>query len=446
MNRLISLIILSITTAAVVAGCGAGGGGTGGDVDSNSYVVDKQLAKRNISDSITDSAKPAIDANSNGTIFIAWEEASGSSNKYINLASSETSGNTFFLTKGLNTTYCNNSLPVSGDISLKAGENGSLYLAWIEKLLNDARVRFFSYPYCSTISETTLKTASSAQVNLNNNGEVSVVWAGTDNGARELYYKRSSNGGSSFSKQSNISNTPFSDSSDPLLAIEGSFNVKAVWVEGETGNRDVVFSKSIDSSVEFLPLNTISSAGSDSYCPVITSSLNGTYIAYKGDNKILFSSWSPITLSFTNPQDLSPGPVSPSCPAISLGSDGTIYVAWSDKNRIWLSASHDGGSTFFNEPKELSSPGDISSSPKIAAIGSRIAVIWEGYASGSKDIFLSYSEDMGNTFSPPINLSNSPGVPSLSPVVASDTKQFIYVAWEEGQEGSREIFFLKYPM
>lgn len=447
MKKLISLIILSITAAVVVTGCGAGGGaGASIDGDINSSAVDKQLSKSNISDSLTDSAKPAIAANSSGAVFIAWEETSGSSTKDINLASSSTSGTTFSLKKGLNKLYCSNSLPVSGDISLTAGENGTLYLAWIEKLLNNARVRFFSYPYCSTISDTTIKNASSAQVNLNKNGDVSVVWADTEGSARELYYKLASSGGSSFSNQLNISNTPYSDSSEPLVAIEGSFNVKAVWVEGETGNRDVVFSKSIDSSREFLPLKIVSSESNDSYCPVIAESLNGTYLAYKGGDKVFFSLWSPITLSFTDPLDISPGPVSPSCPAIALGSDGTIYVAWSDKNSIWLTASHDGGLTFFDTPKEISSPEATSTSPKIAVIGSRIAVVWEGHAGSSKDIYLSDSEDMGNTFSPPKNLSNSPGVPSLSPVIASDTKQFIYVAWEEGQEGSREIFFLKYPM
>lgn len=440
-----TLLALAITLVTIT-GCGSGGGTGGGTYDS--YVEDNQLSlqKVSISNSTTDSAEPAIAASSNGTVFIAWEEATSSEGKEIYLASSVNYGKTFFPLKGVSRMYCKNRLPVSEDISLRAGENGKLYLAWIDKMLDVAKVMFFSDPSCSTVSDTSLTTTSATHVSLSSNGEISVAWAGSNSGIKEVYYSRSVNGGGSFSKQFNISNTPDSDSSAPLLAIEGSYSVdKAVWVEGEKGNRKVVFSTSIDSSGEFLPFKIISSTSTDSHCPVITSSPSETYVAYKGDNKIHFTSWYPGTPpSFINPLDISGDSSSPSCPEITLSSDGTIYVVWSDMDSIWLTASHDGGINFAL-PKAIFSTAGTSSSPRIAALGSNVSVVWEGENGGNNDIFLSGSADNGKTFYLPKNLSNSSS-PSLAPVIATDSKQFIYVAWEEGSEGSREIYFVKSAM
>jgi len=445
MSRLISLLVIPMAIT-IITGCGAGGGGVG-DTNYGSYVEDNKLSLQKISDSAADSARPVIAANSNGAVYIAWEEATGGLNKELYLAYSVNSGDKFFPINGVNRTLCNTATPVSEDISLKTDDEGALYLAWVDKWPDMSRVMFFSdlSSSCRMVSDPSLKAAHSPHFDLHGNGEVSMVWTGAESGKKEMYYSRSANGGGTFSTPSNISETPVSDSNEPLLAVEGSYHVlRAVWVEGEEGSRSVVSSNFSDWLGDFLSLEPVSVTSTDSNCPAMASSFSGTYIAYKGDHSIHLSLWDIISISFTEPVVLSPGSHSPSCPQIAAGSDGGVYVVWSDKESIWLTASNDGGVTF-TLPKDISSSAGASSSPRIAAFGSNISVVWEGDKGGTNEIFLSASTDNGKTFSDPKNLSNSP-TPSSSPVIATDSKKFIYVAWEEGAEGSREIYFLKYAL
>ncbi len=444
MKKQVFPLVLAITFL-IVTGCGSGGGSGGGIYGSAVEDIQTSLQKVSVSNSTTDSVKPVISANSKGTLYIAWEEATSGSGKEIYLVSSVDYGKTFFPMKGISKIYCKikDGLPVSGDIRLIAGEDGALHLAWIDRFSDVSKVMFYNdFTSCNSVSGTDLKVVHSPYINLNNNGEISIAWAGTDDSKKEIYYSKLDNVERKFSAPLNISKTPESDSSEPLLAVEGSFNVKAVWVEGDAGSTSVASSKLVNWPDHFLQLKNISSASNVSYCPVATSTSSGTYIAYKGDNKIHFSLWNPIFLSFADPSVISPGSYSPSCPQIASDLNGVIYVAWSDMNSIWLSISVDGGVTF-DGPNNISSIAGINSSPGITVFGSFVSVVWEGNNGGNKDIFLSVSKDNGKSFSTPMNLSNSPAS-SSSPVIANDSKKYIYVAWEEGAEGGRDIYFLKY--
>ncbi|MDX1373231.1 MAG: hypothetical protein R3321_12210, partial [Nitrososphaeraceae archaeon] len=58
-----------------------------------------------------------------------------------------------------------------------------------------------------------------------------------------------------------------------------------------------------------------------------------------------------------------------------------------------------------------------SLNPHIAAKGNTVYAVWEDIAQGSKDILFSFSTNNGKSFSPPDNISNSPGN-SNSPEIA----------------------------
>lgn len=444
MKWVASILILSVALTTIT-GCGAGGGAAGGTGDGAiPEDIKLSLQKKNISDSTTDSAKPAIAASPDGTVYIGWEEATGAQAKEIYLKYSVNSGDKFFPINGVSRTLCNSAPPVSEDFNMKTGNDGSLYLTWIDRWPDVSRVMFFSDPAsCHLISATTAGSASSPHLVMEGMDGIDLAWTGANAGDKDTYFSRSVNGGTGFSIPVNLSDTPASDSSEPLLAVEGSYNaLKAVWVEGEEGSRSVVSSKFIDELDAFLPFQLVSGTSTESYCPVIASAFDGTYLAYKGDNNIYLSLWDPITLSFSTPVILSNDANSPSCPQIATGSNGSIYVVWSDGNSIRVTASTDGGVTF-PTLQEIASAEGISSSPRIAALGADVGIVWGGVKGGHQDIFLSVSDNYGKTFSSPKNLSNSPA-PSLSPAIATDTKKFIYVAWEEGEEGNRDIYFLKY--
>lgn len=126
------------------------------------------------------------------------------------------------------------------------------------------------------------------------------------------------------------------------------------------------------------------------------------------------------------------------------GSNGTIYVVWSDNGDIWLSASSDSGFSF-SSPENVSQTEDSrSTSPRIVTNGPYLNIVWVEEDIGNGDIFITTYTDNGKTFLQRENLSRSQNIPSVLPSVATDGKDHVYVVWEEGEPGNRHIYFISY--
>lgn len=441
-----ALLALLVTFAG---GCGAGGGGgvsgTGGN--SNSTLG------KDISGTNSDSYKPVIATDSGGHVFVAWEEEASVSSKEIHLAISSDAGSSFSTKKGLSKSYCSKPAKVSSDVSMFPGGDGSLYMVWKDDWPSQktSEVKFLKEDGQSTsckIISTSFDFARnvySPHIGLIGSKGVQIVWEEERGSQRDIFYNRSEDGGTTFLLSAgpvNISDTPSSDSSGPLLAFEGSLNVNALWVEGPEGARSVAISRSANGSDSFPSPQTISDISIDSYSPEIGISLYGDpYITYKDDSSIYFTGYQVVTTSFSPPQKISSGSLSPSHPEMVVSSNGTLYVVWSDSGGIWVAVSTDGGYSFA-PPKDISPQTGTSSSPKIVASGSYVTVVWEEEDTGGGDIFLSSSGDNGDSFSSPANLSNNSSI-SRNPVIASDGTGYIHVAWEDGPVGNRDIYYKK---
>lgn len=192
---------------------------------------------------------------------------------------------------------------------------------------------------------------------------------------------------------------------------------------------------------------TIYSPATDSHCPGTTASgAEKVYAAYKGDNRIYFAEISSATLLPSSPipkEISSPDSVSPSCPEIGVSSNGIIYVVWSDDGGIRAAISNDNGLTF-PTIKDVSATTGTSSSPKMAIAGNNVNLVWVDEETGKGDIFFSSSTDNGVNFSTPKNLSGSLSGKSMNPVITTDGSTNIYVSWTEGEEGSREIYYIRF--
>jgi len=91
----------------------------------------------------------------------------------------------------------------------------------------------------------------------------------------------------------------------------------------------------------------------------------------------------------------------------------------------------------------LSKTASSSFSPAMASKGQTIYIVWTDSANGTLDIFLTRSPDGGQTFSSPINVSESSEASTNAVIAVSGTT--VYVAWEEflSAKGESDIFFKK---
>jgi len=136
--------------------------------------------------------------------------------------------------------------------------------------------------------------------------------------------------------------------------------------------------------------------------------------------------------------------------SLTTGPDGTLYVAWrkilpGDLRETVVARSDDQGLTFTTPVIVGHDKWSFNGCPhRPASIGTdhrgRLYVVW--YTEGSDEtpsIFLAYSDDRGDTFSPKQKLNVSKGTFPDHPQMAVDPEGRLVIVWEEQSPVRREI-------
>ena len=142
-----------------------------------------------------------------------------------------------------------------------------------------------------------------------------------------------------------------------------------------------------------------------------------------------------VELSFTDPiKNLSSNVGQSTRPAIAV-TGNSVHVVWDDATSgnfdILYRRSLDGGSTFPNIIKNLSSDLEVSAFPAIAVSSNNVHVVWHsGSEGGNFDILYRRSLDGGSTFPNIIkNLSNNMGISGFPAIAVSGNN--VHVVWED---------------
>lgn len=125
-------------------------------------------------------------------------------------------------------------------------------------------------------------------------------------------------------------------------------------------------------------------------------------------------------------------------------SGRNIYVVWEEKEpseyEVYFSRSGDRGKSF-EPPVNLSNTTGRSSTPSVAASGSKVYVAWSDYTPENYGIYLRRSTDNGKSFEPLITLSNNSAYSQLPRMVTSD--ETVYLVWTDDSLGNSQTFFSK---
>ena len=294
-----------------------------------------------------------------------------------------------------------------------------------------------------------------------------VTWQDTRNGAGDIYFNRSTDGGATWlSSDVRLDTDPAGAASSvlPQIAASGS-SVYVTWEDRRNG-ADSYFNRSLDGGATWLAddvqLNTTPGPAGSIPSPEIAASGSSVFVTWEDSrNRIankgidVFLNYSPdsgttwltsdIRLN-TNPPSMS-NAVEPEIAA----SGSSVYVTWQDgRNRaddIFFSRSSDGGATWSaNVQLDADETRSGSFTPKIAASGSSVGVTWSDERNGSwpdqADIYCNYSTDRGATWlSGDVRLDTDPlgGGASFYPEIAASGSS-VYVTWEDRRSSPR--FFI----
>ena len=341
---------------------------------------------------------------------------------------------------------------------------------------------------------------------------VYVVWRDNSSGKDQIYFKRSSDTGNSFNTTENLSNSNGS-STDPQITATGN-NAYIIWSDTTTGNGDIYFKSSTDNGTSFsFPKNLSTNLDGPALFPQVEAMGNNVYVVWQDETpdkgRIRFRASNDNGNDFSITRVLSQkNEVNANSPQLSV-SERAIYVVWEDNSRSGNNSSKnfdllfrvgtDGGSTFTNTKILTKNPGD-SFDPRTATTGENMYAVWEDNTAGDDtslnwevrfrgvlyngenttdtkilsesigevadfpqiaasesnlyvvwsdlfirtypgmfDIFLTFSKDEGRNFSQAVNLSSNQGSSVLPRIAASE--DHAYIVWSDTTTGNGDIYF-----
>jgi hypothetical protein len=272
----------------------------------------------------------------------------------------------------------------------------------------------------------------------------------------DIYFKKSTNGGVTFSKAINISNNP-GFSQHPQIAVSGS-NVYLVWTDDTSHNKEILFRVS-DEGNSFGRTIKLSNSVGESYNQEISAYGNNVYVVW--ENKYYNTNHIKST-GGTNTIGISNG--------ISDASYVGDTYGVNDNYRILFKASTDRGNSFKNAEIIVSNSGGIAELyPKIAAFGNDVYLTWsvgiptsraegriDDYNNNNnsnndnnigieqrKGIYFTKSSDTGESFTKTVRLNSHASHAGESQIAASGNQ--VYIVWSGNSDNlvPNDLYFIK---
>jgi len=225
---------------------------------------------------------------------------------------------------------------------------------------------------------------------------VHVVWIDArpaTNYLPEVYYRRSTDGGSTWQSEARLS-TGQSSTRQPAIAVAGDL-VHVVWDDGRHGlNAEIYYRRSTDGGATWQSETRFTDASGSSFNGVVAATGQHAYAAWDDDR------------------------------------DGN----W----EIYCKRSTDAGANWSADTRLTNNIAD-SYFASIAAAGNCVHITWEDARDVNLEEYHKRSADYGQTWSDDTRLTNSTGHSSYNTVAVSGTA--VHVLWHDNREGNWEIYY-----
>ena len=276
---------------------------------------------------------------------------------------------------------------------------------------------------------------------------VHVVWQDNRDGNEEIYYKRSTDGGLSWGTDTRLtSNSGYSLS--PSGAVSGS-EVHVVWYEDRDGNNEIYYKRSSDGGISWGADTRLTNDLADSYGSSVSVSGSVVHVAWQdkrdSNYEIYHKRSTDAGISWGTDTRLTNNPALSRYPSLSA-SGSIVHIVWEDYRgadfNIYYKRSTDGGTSWTADIPLTLDSGD-SYHPSLSVNGSVLHAVWSDNRDGNSNIYYKRSTDAGISWQADTPLtSNSATAVSVSVSVSG---QVVHVVWQDNREGNYEIFYKRNP-
>ena len=305
-------------------------------------------------------------------------------------------------------------------------------------------------------------------VRIDDEGRISLAWVEEDKETRTVLYARTEKSGGSIGAPVTVNQpteVPYMRQEAPALAVVGD-EVFLTWAlthpkltTDKPFSNELRLSRSTDGGKSFLPsilVNDDEQVIGHSFDSIHVAPDGALHLAWIDGREGKKESGTFVTSSTdhgrTVAKNLKVDENTCVCCRTSLttGPDGTLYVAWrkilpGDLRETVVARSTDGGQNFTTPVIVGQDRWVFPGCPhRPSSIGTdqlgRLYVVW--YTEGADEtpaVFLAYSDDRGDTFSPKHQLNVSKGTFPDHPQMAVDSEGRLVILWEEQSPVRREV-------
>jgi len=271
---------------------------------------------------------------------------------------------------------------------------------------------------------------------------VHVVWHDLRDGNWEIYYKRSTDRGSSFGPDTRLTNDS-AESVHPSIAVSGPF-VHVVWYDSRDGNYEIYYKCSTDGGSNFGPDTRLTFNPNFSCSPSIAVQNSFDHVVWHdkrdGNWEVYYIRSTDGGVSWGQETRLTYNPDTSQFASVAV-TGSNVHVVWHE-NRSWVweiyyKRSTDFGTTWGSDTCLSNSP-EFAKFPSMATSGSVIHLVWYDMRLSDYEIYYSRSTDGGRSFGPVMRLTNATGYSSNPSIAASGS--IVHVAWQDERNGG-QIFY-----
>ncbi len=294
-----------------------------------------------------------------------------------------------------------------------------------------------------------IQTSSEPQVAVSGN-HVYVVWVTAEgSNTTQVLFRGSSDFGNTWSRPINVS-ADVGPADSPMISASGK-NVYVFWDDKTNGNSEVYFRESSNNGTSWGVVADLSVTKSPSRHFMTLVDGRSLYVAWvnrlAGNNEILFISSHDNGTNWSPPQDLSNN-VNDSF-NIGLASFGSnlfmVWLAQPPQFQVLQRTSTNEGVTWGNTTN-ISNDTGMSSSPQLFAQpigkGGNLYIVWQDDTTGTFQTLFRASYNLGASWSDALNLSHDTGK-SSNPVVGGQVVggfAYVYVTWSDSTPGSNSVY------
>ena len=282
-------------------------------------------------------------------------------------------------------------------------------------------------------------------------GQLHLVWQESINGNFEIYYKRSTDGGATWLPSQRLTWT-LSSSEKPAIAVDPSGHVHVVWSDYATDNWEIIYKRSTNGGVTWSVSQRLTWTAGYSERPFLLADSSGKlYLVWQdyfasGNPEIYFKKSPDGGVNWTASQRLTFNTDESTNTALCIDPSGNLHVLWNDSTpgnfEIYHKKSTTGGTTWSANQRLTWTAGGSYVPDTAADTSGNLHTFFHDYTLGPAQIYYKKSPNGGATWSASQRLTWNSGA-SYEPSIEIDSAGYLHLVWTYYTTGENNLYYKK---